>query len=149
MPFDKRTLVIPNETVFDDNMIITNGDAVVDYRADVQYSFKTEKRIFIGDRVKIEGDLEAEDDIRVDTFSEIDGDISSQNDIFLGEKVHIKGKLTVGRDLDVGNDVRIDEGYEAKGWINVKSSFSWLTYMFAYIFYLFRRGEGEQVAKIM
>ncbi|UCH89801.1 MAG: polymer-forming cytoskeletal protein [Thermoplasmata archaeon] len=149
MPFDKKTLVIPNETTIEDNTIHTNGDAVIDYHADVNFNFKTEKRIFVGDRVKIQGDLEADDDIRVDTFTEIDGNITSNNDIYLGEKVHIKGKLTVGRDLDVGNDVKIDEGYDAKGWINVQSSFSWLTYLFAYLLYLLRRGESQQVSAIL
>lgn len=149
MPFDKKTLVIPNETIIDDDMITTTGDTVVDYKSNINYGFRTDKRIFIGDNVKIQGDLEAEDDIRIDTFTEIKGNIKSNNDIFLGENVHVRGKLTVGRDLDVGNDVKIDEGYDAKGWINVQSSFSWLTYIFAYLIHLLRRGESEQVNKIV
>jgi predicted acyltransferase (DUF342 family) len=149
LPFDKKTLVLPNETVIEDDTITTNGDTIVDYHSNVKYGFKTDKRIFIGDRVKIKGNLDAGEDIRIDTFTEINGDIKSENDIFLGEKVHVKGKLTVGRDLDVGNDVKIDKGYDAKGWINVQSSFSWLTYIFAYLLYLIRRGESQQVANIL
>jgi predicted acyltransferase (DUF342 family) len=149
MPFDKKTLVIPNETFLEDDMFVTNGDTVIDYKTDVQYGFKTEKRIFVGDSVKIHGSLDAEDDIRIDTLTEVDGNIRSSNDIYLGERVHVKGKLSVGRDLDVGNHVKLDEGYEAKGWINVQSSISWLTFIFAYIIYLLRRGESQQVNDIL
>jgi len=149
LPFDKKTLVIPNETTIEDDTFVTPGDTIIDYKTDVSYGFKTEKRIFVGDSVKIHGNLEADDDIRIDTMTEVDGDIKSNNDIYLGERVHVKGKLTVGRDLDVGNHVKIDQGYEAKGWINVQSSLSWLTFIFAYIIYLLRRGESQQVNTIL
>ncbi len=151
MVFDKKTLVIPDETVYEDSedRIMVNGDIILDDRTKIDYNLYTEKRIFIGEWVKVHGDMSAEDDIRIDRFSEVQGDIIGGNDIYLGERVKVGGKLTVGKDLDVGDDVTIEKGFDAKGWINIRNPIPLMIYFIIYLFNLLKRGHGKEVDKIL
>lgn len=149
MVFDKKTLVIPNETMYDDGSMLVNGDIILDNKTKIDYNLLTEKRIFIGEMVKVHGELTAEDDIRIDKFSEVHGDITGGNDIYLGERVKVAGKLTVGKDLDVGEDVSIEKGYDAKGWINIRNPIPMIIYFFIYLFNLIKRGRSDEVEKIL
>ena len=149
MVFDKKTLVIPNETVSENNHLQISGDIILDDRTVVDYTLATDKRIFIGEWVKVHGDMTAEDDIRIDRFSEVLGNISGGNDIYLGERVRVGGKLTVGKDLDVGSDVAIEDGFDAKGWINIRNPIPLIIYFFIYLFNLIKRGKSEEVERIL
>jgi predicted acyltransferase (DUF342 family) len=149
MVFDKKTLVIPNETINENNHMQVPGDIILDDRAVVDYTLETDKRIFIGEWVKVHGDMTAEDDIRIDKYSEIHGNISGGNDIYLGERVRVGGKLTVGKDLDVGSDVSIEDGFDAKGWINIRNPIPLIIYFFIYLFNLIKRGKSEEVERIL
>ncbi len=149
MVFDKKTLVIPNETINENNHMQIPGDIILDDRSIVDYHLETDKRIFIGEFVKVHGDMTAEDDIRIDKLSEIHGNIVGKNDIYLGEHVRVKGKLTVGKDLDVGSDVSIEDGFDAKGWINIRNPIPLIIYFFIYLFNLIKRGKSEEVERIL
>lgn len=149
MVFDKKTLVIPNETINENNHMQISGDIILDDRSVVDYHLETEKRIFIGELVKVHGDMTAEDDIRIDKLSEIHGNIVGGNDIYLGERVKVTGKLTVGKDLDVGSDVAIENGFDAKGWINIRNPIPLIIYFFIYLFNLIKRGKSEEVERIL
>ena len=133
MVFDKETLVIPDETVYENNHMHVPGDIILDDRTNVEYNLETDKRIFIGEWVKVNGDMTAEDDIRIDRFSEVQGDIVGGKDIYLGQRVKIAGKLVVGKDLDVGEDVSIEKGFDAKGWINIRNPIPMLIYFIIYL----------------
>jgi predicted acyltransferase (DUF342 family) len=149
MVFDKKTLVIPDETVYDEDRLKVLGDIILDDRTEFDYNVETEKRIFVGEWVNVHGDITAEDDIRIDSFSRIDGDISGGNDIYLGQGVKIAGKLKVGRDLDVGEDVAIEKGFDAKGWINIRNPIPLVIYFIIYLFNLLKRGHSKEVDKIL
>lgn len=149
MVFDKKTLVIPDETVYEEEKLTVHGDIILDDRTNVDYNMETEKRIFVGEWVKIHGDMVAEDDIRIDSFSEIEGNINGGNDIYLGQRVKIGGKLTVGRDLDVGEDVTIEKGFDAKGWINIRNPIPLIIYFIIYLFNLLKRGHSKEVDRIL
>jgi predicted acyltransferase (DUF342 family) len=149
MVFDKKTLVIPNETVYDNDEFTVNGDIILDDRTTVDYNLRTGRRIFIGEWVKVHGKLNAEDDIRIDRFSEIDGDIIGGSDIYLGERVKVAGKLTVGKDLDVGQDVTIEKGFDSKGWVNIRNPIPLIIYFIIYLFNLLKRGHSKEVDKIL
>ena len=133
MVFDKNTLVIPDETIYEENKLLVNGDIILDDRTNVDYNMQTDKRIFVGEWVKVHGNIFADDDIRIDSYSEIEGDIVGGNDIYLGQRVKIGGKLTVGRDLDVGEDVTIKKGFDAKGWINIRNPIPLIIYFIIYL----------------
>ncbi|MBN1281117.1 MAG: polymer-forming cytoskeletal protein [Candidatus Thermoplasmatota archaeon] len=149
MTFDRRTLVVPDHTSFQEKMIITTGDVIISDRCIVRYGVRTDGRIFVGEHVIIDGTLEAAHDVRVDVFSAIGGNIQSGGNVFLGEKARIKGKLSLTGDLDVGDSVEIDQGFEAKGWINIRSSIPTIIYIFIYLMQLLKLGRSEEIERIL
>ncbi|MDH7506917.1 MAG: polymer-forming cytoskeletal protein [Candidatus Thermoplasmatota archaeon] len=149
MTFDRMTLVIPDETRFEEYNIVTKGDVVIGDRCLIQFGIKTNGRIFIGEHVTIEGDLDASGDIRVNIFSKITGNVHSGRNVYLGEKVNIDGKLSLKGDLDVGDSVEISQGFEAKGWINIRSPIPVVIYIFIYLLQLLKMGHSEEIEKIL
>ena len=149
MAFDRKTLVIPDKTKFEERTIITEGDVIIGDRCLLQFGIKTDGRIFVGEHVIIDGDLESTKDIRVDIFSSIGGDVKSGGNAYLGEKVKVKGKLSLSGDLDVGDSVEIERGFEAKGWINIRSPIPVVIYIFIYLMQLLKMGHSEEIDRIL
>jgi predicted acyltransferase (DUF342 family) len=149
MTFDRKTLVIPNNTKFEEQKIFTQGDVVIGDRSLFQFSVKTDGRIFVGEHVITSGNLHADNDIRIDIFSTIGGDIQSEGNVYLGEKVKVKGKLSLKGDLDVGDSVEIDSGFEAKGWINIRSPIPTVIYIFVYLLQLLKMGHSEEIERLL
>lgn len=149
MPFDRKTLVIPDQTKFEERTIITSGDVVIGDRCLINFGIKTDGRIFVGEHVIIDGKLESTNDIRVDIFSNIGGDVKSGGNVYFGEKVSVKGKLSLNGDLDVGDSVEIEKGFEAKGWINIRSPIPIVIYIFIYLLQLLKMGHSEEIDRIL
>ena len=149
MAFDRKTLVIPDETKFEERAIFTKGDVVIGDRALLQFGIKTDGRIFVGEHAIIDGNLEATNDIRVDIFSSIGGDVTSGGNTYLGEKTKVKGKLSLKGDLDVGDNVEIEKGFEAKGWINIRSPIPVVIYIFIYLMQLLKMGHSEEIDRLL
>ncbi len=149
MPFDRKTLVIPDGTKFEENFIYTNGDAIIGNGCEVLFGIKTNGRFFAGERVKIRGNINAGKDVRIDLFSSIGGNVRCGKDVYIGEGTKIKGKLSLKGDLDVGENVEIKEGFEAKGWINIRSPIPFIIYLFIYLAELLKRGHSEEVDRIL
>ena len=149
MVFDRKTLVIPDETKFEEKLIITKGDIVIGDRCLIRFGIKTEGRIFVGEHAIIDGDLDATDDIRADIFTSIGGNVKSGGNVYLGEKVKVKGKLSLKGDLDVGDSVDIEKGFEAKGWINIRSPIPMVIYIFIYLTQLLKMGHSEEIERIL
>lgn len=149
MPFDRKTLVIPDSTVFEEHMIVTTGDVIISDGAKVEFGIKTKGRIFVGEHALVDGSLDAQGDIHVDLFSEIRGDVSSEGNVYLGERVVINGKLSVKGDLDVGDNVDVKEGFKVKGWINIRSPIPVIIYIFIYLLQLLRLGKSEEIERIL
>jgi len=51
-------------------------------------------------------------------------------DAYLGERVTVTGRLMVSGDLDIGDDVTIEEGFEANGWIVIRNPVPTLVFYF-------------------
>lgn len=149
MVFDRQTLVIPDGTTIDEDCIHTTGDVIIGDRCLVQYGIKTDGRIFIGEHVIIDGDLSATEDVRVDIFTRVRGNVNSEQNVYLGEKVSVDGKLSVTGDLDVGDSVDVKEGFEAKGWINIRSPVPMVIYIFIYLMQLLKIGHSEEIERIL
>ncbi len=149
MAFDRKTLVIPDNTKFEEKTIVTKGDVVIGDRCLLQFGIKTDGRIFIGEHVIIDGGLDATNDVRVDIFSSIGGDVTSGGNVYFGEKCKIKGKLSLKGDLDVGDSVEIEKGFEAKGWINIRSPIPVVIYVFIYLMQLLKMGHSEEIDRIL
>lgn len=149
MVFDRRMLVIPDNTEFDQKAIITSGDVIIGDRCLVQFGIRTEGRVFIGEHAIIDGDIESTGDVRVDIFSRIRGNVKSHANVYLGEKVTVDGRLSVAGDLDVGDSVEVKEGFEAKGWINIRSPIPIVIYIFIYLSQLLKMGHSEDIERIL
>lgn len=149
MVFDRKTFVIPDKTKFEEHTITTNGDVIIGDRCLLQFGIKTNGRIFIGEHAVIDGGLEATGDIRIDIFSSIGSDVISGGNVYLGEKAKIKGKLSLKGDLDVGDNVEIEKGFEAKGWINIRNPIPVVIYIFIYLMQLLKMGRSEEIDKIL
>ena len=62
MTFDRKTLVIPDKTRFEEQLISTKGDVVIGDRSLLQFSINTDGRVFIGEHVITGGNLNATND---------------------------------------------------------------------------------------
>ena len=149
MAFDRKTLVIPDKTKFEEKTIVTKGDVVIGDRCLIQFGIKTDGRIFVGEHVIIDGNLESTSDIRIDIFSNIGGNVKSGGNVYFGEKVKVNGKLSLEGDLDVGDSVEIDQGFEAKGWINIRSPIPVVIYIFIYLMQLLKMGHSEEIDRLL
>jgi predicted acyltransferase (DUF342 family) len=149
MAFDRKTLVIPDKTFFEENVILTKGDVVIGDRSLLRFGVSTDGRIFVGEHVIIDGNLDSPNDVRVDIFSTIGGDIRSGGNVYLGEKTKIKGTLSLKGDLDVGDSVEIEKGFEAKGWINIRNPVPIVIYIFVYLMQLLKIGRSEEIQRIL
>ena len=149
MVFDRKTLVIPDKTRFEEKLISVLGDVVIGDRSFVHFGVNTDGRIFVGEHVITDGDLSASNDVRIDIFSSIGGDICSGGNVYLGEKVKVSGKLSLAGDLDVGDSVEIESGFEAKGWINIRSPIPTVIYIFIYLLQLLKMGRSEEIERLL
>ncbi len=149
MAFDRRTLVVPDKTSFEEDIISTKGDVVIGDRSLLRFGVNTDGRIFVGEHAIIDGNLDSPHDIRVDIFSTIGGDIRSGGNVYLGEKTKIKGALSLKGDLDVGDSVEIQKGFEAKGWINIRNPVPMVIYIFVYLMQLLKMGRSEEIERIL
>jgi predicted acyltransferase (DUF342 family) len=149
VPFDKRSLVIPDGTRFEEHTLLAPGDVILGNHTKVEFGIITEKRVFGGEGAKVNGKLSCGQEVRLDNFSLVAGDVESKGNVYLGEKTRIEGKLIVGGDLDVGDDVAITKGFEAKGWINIRSPVPIVMYLFIYLLELLRMGKSEEVDKLL
>jgi predicted acyltransferase (DUF342 family) len=149
MVFDRKTLVVPDKTKFEEYTIFTKGDVVIGDRCLLRFGVKTDGRIFVGEHVIIDGELDASKDVRIDIFSNISGNIKSGGNVYIGEKTKVKGKLSLKGDLDVGDSVEIEDGFEAKGWINIRNPIPIVIYIFIYLMQLLKMGHSEEIDRIL
>ncbi|ADE35970.1 acyltransferase [Methanohalophilus mahii] len=132
----------------EEHNIVLDEDIIVGNHSDIRYGIIADS-VIIGERVSVSGDVLARSDIRIDIWSKIGGNVRCGENGYIGEFVKIDGKLFVNGDLDVGNDVKINRGFEAHGWIVVRNPVPVITYIFLYISELLRMGKGEEVERAM
>lgn len=149
MAFDRNTFVLPDGSHFLERTIETHGDVVIGDHARVEYGLDTPSSVFLGDGVDVLGDLMAGGDVRIDVFSEVQGEVNAQGSAWLGEGAHIHGRLSVEEDLDVGDEVTLEEGFEARGWINIRNPIPTVVYVVIYVLQMMRQGHSEEVQKIL
>jgi len=57
--------------------------------------------------------------------------------------------LMVSGDLDIGDDVDIEDGFEANGWIVIRNPMPTIVFLFVYLSQLLRIGEEEAAENLM
>ncbi|WP_406659868.1 acyltransferase [Methanolobus sp. ZRKC3] len=140
--------MIPDNTRMEEHTIVVDGDVIIGNHSDIKYGIISNSAI-LGERVELSGDLISTSDVRVDIWSQIGGNVKTDTNAYIGEFVTIDGKLIVKGDLDIGNDVKINGGFEAKGWIVVRNPVPVMVYLFLYISELLRLGKDEEVEKAL
>ncbi len=143
----QEMLVIPEKTKFDERNIVVNGDILTGPDCTLDFGLMG-KKIYTGEKNRINGDISGEE-VRIEDWSEISGDVISEGDCYLGEFVTIKGKLKVAGDLEIGRNVKIEKGFEAKGWIEIKNPVPVIIFIFLYIIELIRTGKLEELEKLL
>lgn len=132
----------------EEHNIVVDGDVIIGNHSNIKYGILTNSAI-LGERVELSGDLLCKSDVRIDIWSKIGGNVKTDAGAYLGEFVDIGGKLVVKGDLDIGNDVKINDGFEAKGWIVIRNPVPVIVYIFLYISELLRMGKDEEVEKAL
>lgn len=149
MAFDRKSMVVPDGTRFEEHTIVAKGDVILGNHVTSEFGLMTEGRVFAGEASRLGGHVKADADVRTDNFCRVEGDVECGGNVYLGEKTRVEGKLTVEGDLDVGDDVAIAKGFEAKGWINIRSPVPTVIYLFLYLMEMLRMGKGQEVEKIL
>jgi len=141
-------LTIPDSTQMEEKTIVLEGDLLVGSGADIGYGIIA-KDITAGERVNFQGSLRAESDVEIDGFSSISGDLLVGGNVYLGEGVRILGRLVVDGDLDIGRELKIEEGFEAHGWIRIRNPVPFILYIYLYLLTLLQLGRAEQVEEAL
>lgn len=139
-----KTFTIPDNTTMEEHSIVTNGGAIIGNHTTMGFGIIANS-VIAGERVRINGDVIGTEEIRIDMWSQVNGDVKTKNDAYIGEFVNIDGRLIVGKDLDIGKNVKINQGYEARGWIVVRNPIPVVIYIFLYLTELLRMGKDEEV----
>lgn len=149
MAFDKRTLVLPPGTTFEERSLGAKGDVILGDHVRCGFGLRTPARVFLGRGVEVTGDIEAGADLRADSSVHVLGNARTGAMGYLGERCFVQGDLEVNGDLDVGDDVRVGGRLQAKGWVNKRSPVPLVLYVFIYLLELMRLGHSEEVEKVL
>ena len=149
MAFDKRTLVLPEGTVFEERSIGSVGDVILGDHVRCGYGLRTPGRVFLGRGVELKGDVACGGDLRADTSTHVEGAARAGGAAYLGERCFVQGDLEVQGDLDVGDDVRVGGRLQAKGWVNKRDPVPMVLYVFIYLLELMRLGHSDEVERIL
>ena len=139
-----KTFTIPDNTTMEEHSIVTTGGAIIGNHTDMGFGIIADS-VIAGERVRINGNVIGTEEVRIDMWSQVNGDVRTKNDAYIGEFVNIDGRLIVGKDLDIGKNVKINGGYEARGWIVVRNPIPVVIYIFLYLTELLRMGKDEEV----
>ena len=139
-----KTFTIPDNTIMEEHSIVTTGGAIIGNHTVMGFGIIADS-VIAGERVRINGNVIGTEEVRIDMWSQVNGDVRTKNDAYIGEFVNINGRLIVGKDLDIGKNVKIDKGYEARGWIVVRNPIPVIIYIFLYLTELIRMGKDEEV----
>ncbi|WP_456369609.1 acyltransferase [Geoglobus sp.] len=141
-----ESLIIPEGTKFDETMIVHEGDVIIGNHSTVGFGIRA-KKIIIGDKAVIEGDVIGEE-VRIDSWARIKGNVTCFGDTYIGEFTAIDGKLTVHGDLEIGRNVRIERGFEATGLITIQNPLPVIMFLFIYIMELLRLGRLDEIEEL-
>jgi len=127
-----RICNLPDQTELQERTLKTGLDIVIGDRCQIDYGLSGND-VVVCEFSKIDGDIVAAGDVRIDNWCEVAGDVIVEEDAYLGEGVKIQGKLVVKGDLDIGDNVQIARGFEAKGWISIRNPMPVIIYIMMYL----------------
>jgi Predicted acyltransferase len=140
-PLDE--LQIPDGTTVEEHDVVTDGDILIGSNSSVDFGLRG-RTIAAGERVAFGRQIEADGDCRLDMWCTTDGSVLAGEDAYIGERVEINGQLLVSGDLDIGDDVTIEEGFEANGWIVTRNPVPVLVFYFIILSQFLRLGDTDK-----
>lgn len=140
-PLDE--LQIPDGTTVEEHDVVTDGDILIGSNSTVDFGLRG-RTIAAGERVEFGRQIEADGDCRLDMWCSVDGSVLAGEDAYIGERVEINGQLLVSGDLDIGDDVTIEEGFEANGWIVTRNPVPVLVFYFIVLSQFLRLGDTDK-----
>jgi len=140
-------LVIPPNTKFEERNLVIEGDTLIGANSELGYGIMARK-VIVGERTTIEGDVFGREEVRLGAWCNVKGNVISKGDAYIGEFASIGGRLTVYGDLEIGRNVRIKNGFEAKGLITIQDPMPIVLFIFLYLLELLRLGRIEEAEKL-
>lgn len=135
---------IPDKTELQEHTLKTKKSIIIGDKSRIDYGLCGDE-ILISEFCHINGNISSENDLRIDNWSEITGDVVSGGNAYIGEGVKIIGRLKVLGDLDLGDNVSIDNGFEAKGWISIRNPLPVIAYIMLYLITLLGLEKEEDI----
>lgn len=140
--------LIPDRTELQEHMLVTDRAILVGDRSRIDYGLSGAE-IVIAEFCRINGTVTATGDIRIDHWTEVAGNVTTGEDAYLGEGVKIAGRLSVAGDLDIGDNVQIAQGFEARGWIQIRNPLPVFIYLMLYLMAVLRFEREDEVERFM
>jgi predicted acyltransferase (DUF342 family) len=144
-PLDE--LAIPDGTTVEEHDLVTDSDVVVGGQSTVEFGVRGAD-VMGGERVTFGGHIEAAGDCRLDMWSTVAEDVLVGGDAYLGERVHVGGQLKVAGNVDIGDEVDIEERFEANGHIQIRNPMPTVVFLVIYLSQLLRIGEEEAAEQL-
>lgn len=141
-----KKCILPDKTELQERLLKTKNDILVGDHCDIGYGLYGND-IVVCEFCKLNGDVVAEGDLRIDNFCEIEGTVICNGDAYLGEGVKVHGKLTVGGNLDIGDNVTIDKEFKALGDISIRNPMPVILYLLLYVMTMLHLDSEEEVER--
>ncbi len=135
---------IPDNAELQEHILKTESTVIIGEKCRIDYGLYGSE-IIVSEFCQINGNIHAEDDLRIDNWTEVTGDVTSDGNAYLGEGVKINGRLVVAGDLDLGDNVAISGGFEAKGWISIRNPMPVIAYIMLYLVTLLGLEKEEDI----
>ncbi|HOI13278.1 MAG TPA: polymer-forming cytoskeletal protein [Methanoculleus sp.] len=143
-----KACILPDHTELQERTLKTGQDIVIGEKCRIDYGLFGND-VVVCEFSKINGDIVAGGDARIDNWCEVNGDVVVEEDAYLGEGVKIQGKLVVKGDLDIGDNVQIERGFEAKGWISIRNPMPVIIYIVMYLVAVLGIEKEEELSSVL
>lgn len=139
---------IPDGTELQEHMLLTERAILIGDRSRIDYGLSGAE-VVVAEFCRVNGTVTATGDVRIGNWTEVAGDVRTDEDAYLGEGVRIAGRLSVAGDLDIGDNVTIEQGFEARGWIQIRNPLPVIVYLMLYLMAMLRFEHEDEVERFM
>jgi predicted acyltransferase (DUF342 family) len=143
-----RHCLLPDGTELQEHSIKTDRNIVIGEFCQIDYGLRGAD-VIVGDSTKIREYIWADGDARVGNWCEIGSDVVAKQDAYIGEGAIINGKLKVAGTLDIGERVKIKEGFEATGAIEIRNPMPVIVFILIYFMTLLQIQREEDIDRIL
>jgi predicted acyltransferase (DUF342 family) len=139
---------LPDGTELQEHSIKTDRDIVIGEFCQIDYGLRGAD-VYVGESSKIREYVWANGDARIGNWCEIGSDVIAKEDAYIGEGVTIRGKLEVNGKLDIGEKVEIQDGFAAKGNIEIRNPMPVFIFIIIYLMTLLHIQSEKELDRIL